>query len=210
MIDRVPLSNKDIVVYALYLIGGSTERHHTEDIAWKCYEVLPSAFSWTKYPQFPDKDIVRVALTDARKASNGGLVEGRAGQQRGQYQKTHRGPRGDGWVLTDAGIEWVHQNEKRLQGILVSAEPREHRQKTLLLLKRVKEHKLFQRFQESPDSFYPSIGELADLLRCRVDAEEVVWRERFDRIRKNALVAGQAEVIAFVERSLKSFEEQWA
>ena len=35
------LSNIDIVVYALYLLGGWHERVHTDDIALKCFELAP-------------------------------------------------------------------------------------------------------------------------------------------------------------------------
>lgn len=45
------LSNIDIVVYALYVLGGWRERIHTEDIALKCFEIAPSRFSWVKYPR---------------------------------------------------------------------------------------------------------------------------------------------------------------
>ncbi len=100
------LTNRDMVVYALYSLGGATKRFHTEDIALKCFEVWPSAFSWTKYPEYPDKDIVRVALTDARKEKFGFLVDGRTGQTRGQANRTKRRRTGDG--LTWA-VEWINR-----------------------------------------------------------------------------------------------------
>jgi hypothetical protein len=71
--------NRDLVVYALGILGGEFQRVHTEDIALKCHELFPDVFSWTRYPEIPDKDIARVALTDARKVKYGRLVEGRAG-----------------------------------------------------------------------------------------------------------------------------------
>jgi len=70
-------ANRELVVYCLYVVGGATERVHTEDLALKCWELFPDSFSWTKYPNYPDKDIVRVALTDARKEKYGALVSGR-------------------------------------------------------------------------------------------------------------------------------------
>jgi len=70
-------ANRELVVYGLYVAGGATERVHTEDLALKCWELFPDSFSWTKFAQYPDKDIVRVALTDARKEKYGALVNGR-------------------------------------------------------------------------------------------------------------------------------------
>ena len=37
--------NRQLVVYALYLLGGDTERVHTEDIALRCFELFPASFS---------------------------------------------------------------------------------------------------------------------------------------------------------------------
>ena len=97
------LPNRELVVYALFLLGGDTNRVHTEDVALKCFELCPQSFSWVKHAEYPDKDIVRVALTDARKEHYGALVEGRAGQRHGLTAKTKRGPVPDGWILTATG-----------------------------------------------------------------------------------------------------------
>lgn len=202
------LANREVVVYALYLLGGATKRVHTEEVALKCFELAPDSFSWTRYPQYPDKDIVRVALTDARKGKHGGLVDGRAGQSRGQFQKTQRRPTGDGWTLTDAGVKWIGQNVDRLRSRGCDSTPKEHRQKLLQFLGRVRQHKAFKQYERAPERFGPSIGDLADLLRCRVDADQAVWRERFERIRKHAVAAGQNDVLDFIEKSTRAYEAQ--
>lgn len=200
------LNNREIVVYTLYLLGGATKRQHTEDIALKCFELMPSAFSWVNHPQFPDKEIVRLALTDAHKEKFGVMVEGRTGQNRGQYRSRKLRPSLDGWILTDAGFKWVEGNLTRLKQ--VGEVPRDHRQQSLKFLRRVRQHKIFKSFEALGDEFSPSIGMLADLLHCRVDADPDVWEERFDRISKNAKLAGQAEMLAFVERSKAAYKAQ--
>ena len=200
------LSNREVVVYALYLLGGATTRQHTEDIALKCFELLPSAFSWVKYPQFPDKDIVRVALTDAHKEKFKVLVEGRTGQSRGQYRRRDQRPRTDGWILTDSGFRWVEENLQRLKQI--GELTRDHRQQNLKFLRRVRQHDAFKSFETLGDEFEPSIGALAELLRCRTDADPDVWEERFDKISKNAKFAGQADILAFVEKSKAAYRAQ--
>lgn len=199
-------TNREMVVFALYSLGGATKRFHTEDIALKCFELWPSAFSWTKYPQFPDKDIVRVALTDARKEKYGFLVDGRTGQTRGQSARTKRQRAADGWSLTDAGVSWSEANKERFES--AGAVTKEHRQKSMQFLSRVRKHKSFSLYDDNPEKFYPSIGDLADLLRCRVDADDAVWQERFERIRKHAVATGQEEFIGFVEKSIRAYEQQ--
>jgi hypothetical protein len=200
--------NRELVVYALYLLGGDTGRVHTEDVALKCFELFPAAFSWVKYPQYPDKDIVRVALTDARKEQYGALVDGRTGQKRGLSAKTLREPVDDGWALTSHGIEWIQDNLSWLQRTVGIAHVKEHRQKVLRQLKRIREHRLFVQYLDSPGRFFPMVGQIADLLRCRVDAEVDIWQERFGKIRRQAESSDQQDVLDFIRKCERAYVEQ--
>jgi hypothetical protein len=53
------------------------------------------------------------------------------------------------------------------------------RQRVQKQLAKVRSHPLFVSFLQSPESFSPSVGEVADFLRCRVDAPRVIWERRF-------------------------------
>jgi len=79
------LSDKDIVLYALYLLGGWQKRIHTEDIAFKCFQLAPSKFSWVKYPHFPDLAPARFALESVKRPKYGLLVKGESGRGPGNY-----------------------------------------------------------------------------------------------------------------------------
>ena len=201
-----PFTNREMVIYALSLLGGATKKYHTEDIAFKCFELWPTVFSWTKYPQYPDKEVVRFGLTDARKEKYGTLVDGRAGQNRGQTKITGRKPTSDGWILTDAGVKWIEGNMGRLESI--GTVTKDHRQKSLQILSKVKQHKVFALYNDNPERFFPSIGDLADLLKCRVDADDIVWRDRLERIRKHAVAAGQDEYGQFIEKCAEAYEKE--
>lgn len=198
--------NRELVVYVLSLLGGESKRVHTEDVAAKCHELFPASFSWTKYTHFPDKDIVRVALVDARKEQWGGLVEGRAGEGRGLAAKTKRGPLTDGWLLTENGIRWLRESASRLESLRVSPHDKTHRQKILKDLSRMRSHSLFARFASRRDNFSPSLGEMAEFLRCRVDASAEVWSSRFDSLRGKASVADQEDVLEFLEACRATYE----
>lgn len=195
-------------MYALYLLGGDTSRVHTEDIALKCFELFPASFSWVKYTTYPDKDIVRVALTDARKEQNGALVEGRAGQNRGLTAKTRRRPVDDGWMLTSQGITWIEQNLAAIEGMAGVDQVKQHRQKILRQLKRVRDHLLFAQYADSPERFAPMLGQIADLLRCRVDAEHDVWQQRFDKIRHQAQSTDQEDILDFITKCEQAYVTQ--
>ncbi len=206
---RTEPPNRELVVYALHLLNGAVERVHTEDIAIKAHELFPGSFSWTRHPDLPDKDIVRVALTDARKERYGSLVEGRTGQHKGQYTKTKRDPALDGWILTEAGLNWIKENQAHFEAAIDSTgEIKTHRQKVLRQLERFRNHRFFGDFTREPDSFSPGIGGLADLLRCRVDADEEVWVQRLEAIRRKARVAEQSDVLDFVDACESAYRVQ--
>ena len=200
--------NRELAVYALYLLGGDSKSVHTEEVAHKCFELFPTSFSWVKYPKYPDKEIARLGLTDARKESYGALVQGRAGQGRGLSAKTQRCPVEDGWMLTAEGIQWLKTNLTALELAAGSGQPKTHRQKLLRQLKRIREHALFQRYTDKQIEFAPQIGELADLLRCRVDAEPDVWQKRFDSVSQQAIAAGQDDVCDFIAKCRQAYVQQ--
>jgi len=202
--DRPP--NRELVLYALYKMGSTAKRFHTESIAIRCHELFPTSFSWSTRPELPDKDIVRVALTDARKERYGSLVEGRSGQSKGHHQETRRGPMSDGWNLTHAGIEWIQHNKQRLESLTKISAPRDHRQKSRKSLTRVRDHILYSNFQDQGKAFAPGIGQLADLMRCRVDAEPLIWIYRFAKLERLAIETEQDELRRFIDACRKAYE----
>ena len=177
-------------------------------MALKCFELAPESFSWVKYPNNPDKEIARLALRDARKGKVGPLVAGRAGRGKGRFTNAHLKGSPDGWQLNDKGIAWVNENEESLAAELKQKQPKTHRQEIQQNLSRVREHVLYKDFRDQPNGFVPSLGPLADLLRCRVDAERVVWHKRFESLRKQALLAKQQDIIDFVEVCQKFVNEK--
>ena len=210
MSHKIP-SNRDLVVFALSMMGSITDRFHTEAIAIRCHELFPTSFSWTTRPDLPDKDVVRIALTDARKEKFGALVEGRSGQGKGQYQWTQRAPMLDGWSLTEAGFTWIEANRARFDTLLKASQgrgvfPKDHRQKSRKKLKWVLDHALFAEFRRGGDVFNPGIGKLADLARCRVDAEPSVWCRRLENVKRLGLETQQPDVVEFIEACIEVYE----
>ena len=149
-----------------------------------------------------------MALTDARKERYGALVEGRAGQKRGLSAKTQRKPVVDGWTLTTEGIEWIRANLKNLGRMGGLDSVKVHRQQLLKRLRRIREHALFSQYSDSPDRFYPMIGQIADLLHCRVDAGPEIWQSRFDKIRRQAESTDQQDILEFVGKCEQAYIEQ--
>ena len=203
--DEFP--NRHLVVFALYVAGGATKRVHTEDLAKKAHELFPQRFSWERYPEIPDKDVVRVSLVEARRDRLGPLVEGRAGRGRG-HRNDKGGRAADGWVMTDVGITWLNEHKSALEEEAANPSLREHRQKDLRQLKsRVKSHPLWMRFTNEGVRFAPTLGEIAQLMRCRVDASPRVWDKRFDQLRQQALGTQQDDVVCFVDMCRAAYKD---
>ncbi len=88
------ISNTDLVLVALFDLGGGERAVDVEDIAEAAWKAVPARFSWPRHQQYPDLDAVDVTLRAAKK--NSGLVAG---------AKT------TGWMLTLAGSEHVQRCE---------------------------------------------------------------------------------------------------
>ena len=71
----------------------------TEDAAIKCHELAPELFSWRKYKEQINLELVRVCLSDAKKKKNGSLVSG-SGRE--------------GWRLTSRGLDWFRAQGERV------------------------------------------------------------------------------------------------
>src|SRR5438128_1542724 len=81
-----------LAAVAVYLLGGAERSIDTEDIAHKCHELAPSMFSWQKYKDQINLELVRVSLSDAKKEKNGRLLSG-SGRE--------------GWRLSSMGLDWI-------------------------------------------------------------------------------------------------------
>jgi len=187
----IELSNIDIALYALYKLGGDTAPIHTEDVALKCFELVPERFSWKKYPQYPETDPARVALSDATKSEYGKLARRVLRKIAGRPQ-SH-------WVLTSAGLEYLRERFELLgrleKGqIILGAE---HTEDTRFI-GQIKRHPAFKKFLVSGTCQEVEKYEFTDLLHCSLDASHQVIRDRLERLRARVEKAGAEEVKRFL------------
>lgn len=91
-----------MVTLAVFLLGGDTKAVDTEDVAVKAHERAPGRFSWRKYPDQINLELVRVYLSAAKDQSRGG----------GYISGTGR----SGWTLTPAGLAWAKKAARELEG----------------------------------------------------------------------------------------------
>ena len=183
---QLTLTNTELVMYVLGILGGEYRPVHTEDIAVKAHQTFPHSFSWTNYPDLPDKEITRRALIHARDGNLGTLVEGRTGRGAGRSAISIRNKASDGWMLTEDGMKWFGTRSEEIAKHIQSGELKAHRQKALKRVSKIVNHDLYNQYVQQPDEFHPSIGELARFLRCRVDAPPDIWEKRFFNLERDS------------------------
>src|SRR5262249_29068086 len=60
-------SQAEIVTLAVYRLGGAQRAIDTEDAAVEAHRIAPGRFSWKKYPDQINLELIRVFLSDAKK-----------------------------------------------------------------------------------------------------------------------------------------------
>lgn len=91
-----------VVALAAYLAGAERTNVDTEDIAVKANEIAPGRFSWRKYPDQIDLDLIYKHLWDLTKEDKGALVTG---------------SKKEGWLLTPAGTALAEREVAKLESL---------------------------------------------------------------------------------------------
>lgn len=186
------LSDKDMVLFALYILGGWRKRVHTEDIALKCYQLAPSKFSWIKYPQYPDLQPVRFALEKC-----GALVSG--GSERKEKSIVA------GWRLTENGIQWLEANRSRIERCLGTNLAPKARLSEDRRLRELLRSAGFERFRNYGEKAEISHADFAESFVCTVNTKPEVLNERLEQVYSAAEVLKQEKVKDYINFCQRRF-----
>lgn len=117
-----------VVAFAVLHCGGDSEFVDTEDVAVAANTLAPGRFTWRKYPDQINLELVRVFLSDAKKPAKGGLLLGTGTK---------------GWRLSTSGLAWVRENaaqfETAFSAKLLSTKPKKSRSLTNTRIERERE-----------------------------------------------------------------------
>jgi hypothetical protein len=86
-------SQVEVVTLAVYRLGGAQRAIDTEDVAVEAHKIAPGRFSWKKYPDQINLELIRVFLSDAKKDGNSLVI----------------GSGRTGWRLTQRGLKWAEK-----------------------------------------------------------------------------------------------------
>jgi hypothetical protein len=96
------MAQSDIVAIAAYMAGAAKKRVDMEDIAVKANQIAPGRFSWRKYKEQIDLELIYKHLWDLTKPDHGSYVTG---------------TKNEGWMLTLAGTTFAEQAIETVEGM---------------------------------------------------------------------------------------------
>lgn len=120
-------TKKEIVLWGLGMCGGAKGFVDTETVGVFLFEQHPGIFGLRTHPQYPDIDVARVQLADAKRNKGPDdpirVIQDtderkRKARQRGEDKRVlSRDPM---WRLNDEGIRWYEENHAAIQGYIDS------------------------------------------------------------------------------------------
>jgi hypothetical protein len=186
------LSDIDIALYALYLLGGWQKRVHTEDVALKCFELAPTRFSWVKHPELPDPTPTRHALEHAKNRSDGApLVTGAS-------ERTRSPRTTGGWRLTEDGLRLLTEQKARIEALLGRRRATGSRLPAERRIRDLRNTRAFAMFLLDRASAEVSHAQFAESLVCTVNSPSAVLNERLDQLATIAEQLQEPEVADYV------------
>ncbi len=178
-------SNSELVTLAVYLLGGSNRYADTEDIAMKTQELAPGRFTWRKYPDQINLELVRVRLSEAKSDTHGALL---------------RGSGTKGWTLTAKGLEWASTVAQDADALKPEVRKQQERGGSVdshrldRARDRVYKCAAWSKWPSSADGI--SLSEAEEVFRIDGYATEELRLEKIDRLRKTFI--GQSDLLAFI------------
>jgi hypothetical protein len=117
------LALHEVVALATFLAGGDRNPVDTEDIAMKANEIAPGRFSWRKYKEQIDLELIYKHLWDLTKPDKGAYVTG---------------SKNDGWLMTLAGTNFAERAIGRIKDIQPARDRRPKREENWMKRERAR------------------------------------------------------------------------
>lgn len=192
------LTNVDIVLYSLYLLGGSRRKIFTEDIAKKCFELAQDRFSWRRYPEYPDIEPTRKSLMEARNQK--GLISGRAGEVKGTKPS-------DGWIFSPEGVLWIEKNKSRIERAFGKKQKPIKRTEFSKKIAELESSNAFLKFLKEKTCNNIKAYEFTDFLNVSLDTPPSVIKSRIQTVKALAASEKREKLLTFIALCEKSFSK---
>lgn len=177
-------NNADLIIWSLYVLGGSSKRIDVEDLYLKCFEIAPLRLAWRTRSDIPDYKKCAKALQeveDPRRSNKLALII-----RLDQYNRQ----------LSVEGVKWCEQYRDLLQSLYGSYVPPAANQNLARRAKRIIESDAYAKYKRNPASI--TRGDLAVAFRCPEMATHDVWRSRLDEVEVAANAVQDQDLLTFV------------
>jgi hypothetical protein len=202
------VANTDIVMYVIYLLGGSDHKVHTEDIAYEAAKIAPDKFAWTleKYKKYsyPDKLVTSKAFDGIRhkgckgdKGDKGQLIKGKSDRN---------SVSSDGFMLTSEGKKWIKANKKRIVEWIESKKQKVPGDISRFI-ESIRNQELYKVFDSHGSLSLATPKMLFDMLMCTVDAPSNIIERKFNEIKDKAKAIDHDDILGFLECCSNRFDD---
>jgi hypothetical protein len=173
------ISNQELFVWALFLLGGADRDVDVEDIYLKCFEVAPLRLSWRTRSDLPDYKKTSKALQSVEANSDFIL-------------RPHRYAR----RLSPRGIEWISENETRLRR-QYSDElvPPPLTNQYVQQARRIRTHQAWAFFKA--DQMEGALTAIASALECSPASPDSIWQGRLAELSRISEVLNDEDMSNF-------------
>ena len=194
------ITNKDLVLFALYEVGGAERPVHTEDVAAQVfrYPLGKQRYRWERYEKYPDKERVTRELRRLKNMKGTSFVKGHAniGSKKARL---------DGWMLTVAGVDRVKAIEKQVVATLRAAAGTHSKYNEEAFRRRIVSTSCYKIYLKDPTMRGAKDHVFTDMLYCLPDAPNVRVRAAYDQILANAKAVGATDLIEFLKATRRRF-----
>jgi hypothetical protein len=196
----VEITNKDLVLFALYELGGAQKLVHTEDVAVQVfrYPLGKQWYQWERYAEYPDKERVARELRRLKNAKGTAFVKG-------HVNIGAKKDRLDGWMLTAAGVDRIRAIEKQIMAGLGKEEVTHCKYKLDKLIRRITTTSCYQIYLKDPTLSEAKDHDFTDMLYCLPDASSQRVQDAYDKFLANAKDIGATDLIKFLEVARERF-----
>ena len=177
-------TNFDVILWALYDLGGDEKFVDIEDIFLKAFEIAPLRLSWRTRMEIPDMKKCYKALNDTERQQPHFLLK--------QGPERRR--------LTAEGQQWIENNFDRLADAL-SGKRIVHTPRIRLssrLVSQALRSDVFNLWKEN-GAITDDKWRIAEMLRCLPDSAQKVFRERLESLRSAAYSSGRLDALEFFD-----------
>ena len=196
------ITNKDLVLFALYESGGAERPVHTEEVAAQVfkYPLGKQLYCWEKYPEYPDKERVTRELRRLKKIKGASLVKG-------HVNIGAKKDRLDGWMLTPAGVDRIKEIEKQISTTIRKSTSPHSKYKEDAFRRRIAGTSCYMIYLKDPSMEEAKDHVFTDMLYCLPDAPKERVRAAYDQMLANAKAINAVDLVNFLEAARLRFAD---